>query len=182
MTPAEDAVLRDTLRSVRVDGQALGEEAIARMVRALSPGAMLRDHLELLTAAFERIEEDRAANSTHYGSWFGGDPRDFTPDPECSTVEERELHRLAVAAAERDEPGARDLPQGFLAGTFSQDQRFGLGTTLFRDADGDGLIAALTRLVTEAQRPLVSAPPVAAQEPQLEDFIDHGLPPWNPDQ
>lgn len=35
MSPSEQAVLEDTLRSVRVDGQALGEEAIARMVRAV---------------------------------------------------------------------------------------------------------------------------------------------------
>lgn len=28
-----------------------------------------------------------------YGSFHGGDPRRFTPDEECSTEEERELHR-----------------------------------------------------------------------------------------
>lgn len=28
-----------------------------------------------------------------YGSFYGGDPRRFTPDEECSTDQERELHR-----------------------------------------------------------------------------------------
>ena len=28
-----------------------------------------------------------------YGSFYGGDPRRFTPDEECSTEQERELHR-----------------------------------------------------------------------------------------
>jgi len=32
-----------------------------------------------------------------YGFFPGGDPRDFDPDPECSTEEEREAHRVACA-------------------------------------------------------------------------------------
>lgn len=32
-----------------------------------------------------------------YGAFPGGDPRDFTPDPECSTEAEREAHRRACA-------------------------------------------------------------------------------------
>lgn len=33
-----------------------------------------------------------------YGSFPGGDPRDFTPDPESSTEEERRLHAEHCAA------------------------------------------------------------------------------------
>lgn len=32
-----------------------------------------------------------------YGAFPGGDPREFTPDPECSTEAEREAHRRACA-------------------------------------------------------------------------------------
>lgn len=32
-----------------------------------------------------------------YGAFHGGDPRRFTPDPECSTEAEREAHRRACA-------------------------------------------------------------------------------------
>ena len=32
-----------------------------------------------------------------YGAFPGGDPRAFTPDPECSTEAEREAHRRACA-------------------------------------------------------------------------------------
>ena len=31
-------------------------------------------------------------NTAQYGSFSGSDPRDFFPDPECSTVEERDFH------------------------------------------------------------------------------------------
>lgn len=36
-----------------------------------------------------------------YGAFHGGDPRDFTPDPECSTDEERAAHKAACDAWER---------------------------------------------------------------------------------
>ncbi len=38
-----------------------------------------------------------------YGAFPGGDPREFTPDEECSTPEEREAYRLACEAAARGE-------------------------------------------------------------------------------
>lgn len=41
--------------------------------------------------------------ATGYGFFIGGDPRDFTPDPECSTEAERERHRLACDAWDRGE-------------------------------------------------------------------------------
>lgn len=38
-----------------------------------------------------------------YGAFHGGDPRDFTPDPECSTDEERAAHKAACDAWNRGE-------------------------------------------------------------------------------
>jgi hypothetical protein len=40
-----------------------------------------------------------------YGSFPGGDPRRFSPDPECSTEAERDAHRVACA---RWDAGYRD--------------------------------------------------------------------------
>lgn len=40
---------------------------------------------------------------TTYGGFHGGDPRDFKPDPECSTQEERAAHRAACEAWDRGE-------------------------------------------------------------------------------
>lgn len=40
---------------------------------------------------------------TAYGSYHGGDPREFWPDPECSTAEERKAHREACEAWDRGE-------------------------------------------------------------------------------
>ena len=36
-----------------------------------------------------------------YGAYPGDDPRDFTPDPECSTEAERKAHREACASWDR---------------------------------------------------------------------------------
>lgn len=44
-----------------------------------------------------------------YGGFHGGDPRDFHPDPECSTEDERARHRGACEAWNRGErPVFRD--------------------------------------------------------------------------
>jgi len=47
------------------------------------------------------------AEEQGYGGFPGGDPRKFSPDPECSTPEEREAHRLACAAAEQGQTDLR---------------------------------------------------------------------------
>lgn len=44
------------------------------------------------------------AEETGYGFAHPEDPHDFSPDPECSTLEERERHRTACEAWERGEP------------------------------------------------------------------------------
>jgi hypothetical protein len=42
-------------------------------------------------------------SDTVYGFFPGGDPRDFSPDPECSTDAERALHAEHCAAWDRGE-------------------------------------------------------------------------------
>lgn len=48
--------------------------------------------------------------SVSYGAFPGGDPREFTPDEECSTEEEREAWKAACAAWDRGEQV--DVPGG----------------------------------------------------------------------
>ena len=61
---------------------------------------------------FERLRAFLAlhAEDLNYGTFIGGDPRDFTPDPESSTEGERALHKAACEAwerVERPEPPTR---------------------------------------------------------------------------
>ena len=65
---------------------------------------------------------------TVYGFFPGGDPRDFTSDPECSTEQERQLHQEHCAAWDRGE-----CPEVKISGFVSPDIHvtrsvYGLGT------------------------------------------------------
>jgi len=84
--------------------------------------------------------------TTHcgYGAFPGGDPRNFTPDPECSTDEEREAHRRACiiwaahGALPPMDPDHLLLtdPEGRLLIHIAR-CRFGLGTYQFDDGEPD---------------------------------------------
>lgn len=102
----------------------------------------------------------------NYGSFYGGDPRRFTPDEECSTEAERALHRQHCEAWERGERPAvkvsgiewteamtrtgrdgkaKTIPAGF---KLVERTTYGLGTTRAtndkygRFCDGSGVIPA----------------------------------------
>jgi len=60
--------------------------------------SMKQQILDVVAFLRERGEE------TTYGYGDPAEPREFTPDPECSTEEERERHRLACEAWDRGEP------------------------------------------------------------------------------
>lgn len=71
-----------------------------------------------------------------YGSFCGGDPRDFSPDPECTTPTEMENWRKACEAAEVAANPNLPCPSGFERmsdGTVIHVLRcsFGLGVTTF---------------------------------------------------
>lgn len=100
---------------------------------------------ELLSQA-----EELNRNCQSYGGFCGGDPRDFHPDPECSTEEERVHHKAACEAWDRGErPEFKDRCgfQKVMDGTLPPDAsladrvksselggHFGLGTTIDPDA------------------------------------------------
>ena len=112
-------------------------------------------------------------NETSYGHFYGGDPRDFHPDEECSTESEREAHRLACEAAELDEK-ARNLPgshqrvqpadaerlirdgkadSAIVAGAYAHVHMkgFGLGTTTFRDDELERVAEAIDAALADAR-------------------------------
>lgn len=101
---------------------------------------------ETAYALLERARDE--ATSQMYGGFAGGDPRDFVPDEECSTPEERAAHKAACEAWERGEgepmpPSCRweSLPNGTTQ--HSQRNYFGLGTNTYRDSVMTELAAAL---------------------------------------
>lgn len=101
------------------------------------------------------VDQQRAGVS--YGSFYGGDPRDFHPDPECSTDEERAAHEKDCAAwvawdaagSIGDPPAASvryghgPLPEGMKGEGHVTYAGYGLGTTTWHDEDLDALVEAL---------------------------------------
>jgi hypothetical protein len=102
-------------------------------------------HADRLAARLIAVREplaELAAPQEGYGSG-GGDPRDFTPDPECSTEEERARHRADCEKAERGEP--IDTPTGchFEGDALVNYQGWGLGTYTYRDEESVTRLAAV---------------------------------------
>ena len=81
-------------------------------------------------------------HTTGYGAFPGGDPRLFEPDPECSTPEEREAHRVACQEADAmeargevpDWPSAHSFGQVGNFGVHIASSMFGLGTYAYEEA------------------------------------------------
>ena len=101
---------------------------------------------DLALALLARAEDEAA--SPIYGFFTGGDPRDFTPDPECSTEEERATHKAACEARNADEavpflPGTESTTVSRDVYTHSARAGFGLGTQIYRDPLMAALAAAL---------------------------------------
>lgn len=150
----------------------ISADEVERMLRARLPGTLIDDHAPALIGARDNLRVDYASSQT-YGSFMGGDPRDFEPDPECSTEAERAAHRRACEAAERGEPGSQDLavehirelPDGSRA--FAQDQRFGLGTTRYVDVDFECLIHNVERMceLLDASFTATALPPISGDLP-----------------
>lgn len=65
----------------------------------------LREALEGILPTIEEWAEPQSG----YGGFHGGDPRNFHPDAECSTDEERAAHKAACELADAAEAG-RELP------------------------------------------------------------------------
>lgn len=99
----------------------------------------------LALALYNRAENE--AECPTYGAFIGGDPRDFTPDPECSTAEERAAHKAACEAwaAGSTAPCRADSEGSHDGEVFVHRTRagFGLGAQIYRDPEMAALAAAL---------------------------------------
>lgn len=91
-----------------------------------------------------------ATPETSYGGFYGGDPRNFSPDHECSTETERAAH--AAACAEWDKGNKIKVEADRCRWLARVTERaplcsFGLGVTTERDLEAeaarDAVLAAL---------------------------------------
>lgn len=94
----------------------------------------------------------RAAEECSYGNFLGGDPRNFDPDPECSTDDERENHRRACDAWDKGE-----RPQHVGCHWASPDIHvmatpFGLGTNVLQDPQAADWAERLDRCLARLEQ------------------------------
>lgn len=101
------------------------------------------------------VELRQLANEFHehaeqvtYGFFCGGDPRTFSPDPECSTDEERANHKRLCADWESGKNTAAPMPQ-CARGT---ELGFGLGTQVFGDPVYSDAADRLARILDRLER------------------------------
>jgi hypothetical protein len=65
---------------------------------------LTEDEIELLLSfARDYIQFAEEMTGPNYGPYIGGDPHNFSPDPQDSTEQEREAHRTACEAWDRGE-------------------------------------------------------------------------------
>lgn len=104
---------------------------ISELPRCANCGECFEEHIDMEAGWMCRDQLDCV-----YGSFCGGDPRNFHPDYECSTEKERENHRKACEEAEIAAnpnlpcPSGRErLPDGTICHVLRCP--FGLGVTTF---------------------------------------------------
>lgn len=128
-----EARLRE--REAVADARHAEFEAMRRaFLESVTVGSAPLPAREAMEAALVKLRD--FAEEDLYGHFYGGDPRDFRPDPECTSPEEREAHRAACEALNRGEPAevqpaARVPLPGGASGV--RTGSFGLGTTHVRD-------------------------------------------------
>lgn len=74
------------------------------------------------------LEFRARAECVSYGYFLGGDPRKFSPDPECSTPEEQTAHREACKRWDDADQPEPPMPQ-----CGNSHVGYGVGTTAFED-------------------------------------------------
>lgn len=75
------------------------------------------------------------AQDQTYGFFHGGDPHNFSPDPECSTKEERKRHRQACAEWSAGRGNPNPAPHCATMNGGVTPPGFGLGVNTYIDED-----------------------------------------------
>jgi len=95
----------------------------------------------------------RSSEDTGYGYFPGGDPNDFTPDPECSTDEERARHKEACESWSSGKGNPNPALHCGLGFQRVPPPGFGMGTYVMRDEQAadwaDRLERCINRLESE---------------------------------
>lgn len=89
----------------------------------------------------------RAAEDTGYGFFCGGDPNDFSPDPECSTEEERARHAEACRLWNEGKGNPNPAPHCAMMNGGTPPPGFGLGTYVMRDEQAADWAERLERCI-----------------------------------
>lgn len=89
----------------------------------------------------------RASEETGYGFFCGGDPNDFTPDPECSTEEEQARHKAACEAWNAGKGNPNPAPHCATMNGGMPPPGFGLGTYVMRDEQAADWAERLERCI-----------------------------------
>ena len=105
--------------------------------------------------AIEALESIRpylrelAQDQSVYGFFHGGDPRDFHPDGEASTEEERAAHKAACEQFERDAVGSPSCCE-HRDNMIITKAPFGLGVNTYRDEEAVKALAIVEKALSEA--------------------------------
>jgi hypothetical protein len=98
----------------------------------------------------------REAEDTGYGYFPGGDPNTFTPDPECSTEEERARHKAdceAWKSGKREgltETRCQHFGDGKVSGLVTP-SGYGLGTYTLEDEQAKDWAERLERAIAQLE-------------------------------
>jgi len=93
----------------------------------------------------------RSSEDTGYGFFCGGDPNDFTPDPEASTDEERARHKEACASYDAGKGNPNPSPHCALMNGGVAPPGFGRGTYVMRDEQAADWAERLERCINRLE-------------------------------
>ena len=93
-----------------------------------------------------------ASEDASYGFFCGGDPNDFTPDPESSTDEEQARHKAACEAWNFGKGNPNPAPHCAAMNGGIAPPGFGLGTQTIRDEQAEDWSERLSRCLERLDR------------------------------
>lgn len=113
---------------------------------------MSERHAEAMSELWTLLSDiRREAEEVGYGNFPGGDPRDFSPDPECSTAEEQENHRAACEAWDRGEQTTHKGCEWVTPDVHVMRTPFGLGSYVMRNPQAEDWAERLERCIARLE-------------------------------
>lgn len=160
-----DSQISHSVPAPSVTGRGEGSDANGDGVRTLR---------RALKLAYPYLR-DAAEPHVGYGGFHGGDPRNFTPDPECSTEAERAAHRAACERWDRIQAGGEQpTPEPDTHSLYAAEGMtlhvaragYGLGTYVIHDEKAERALRAVAAALDSLPR---TEPSHTASEPIVGD-------------